>query len=79
MISTGQLIVILVVVLLLFGTKRLRNVGSDLGAAIKGFKKSLNEGEQEAQDKPAITQQDAQKPGERVIDNAAQPQDQKKS
>lgn len=79
MISTSQIIVILIVVLLLFGTKRLRNIGSDLGAAIKGFKKSMSDGEQEAQDKPAITQQDAQKPGERIIDNATQPQDQKKS
>lgn len=64
MISTGQIIVILVVVLLLFGTKRLRNIGSDVGAAIKGFKKSMSEGEQDAQQKPPADQQ----PG-RVIDN----------
>lgn len=36
-----ELIVILVIVLLLFGGKRLKNVGSDLGNAIKGFKKSM--------------------------------------
>jgi len=72
MISTGQIIVILIVVLLLFGTKRLRNVGSDLGAAIKGFKKSMNDGEQEAQQKPPADQQ----PG-RVIDNNTVAQDNK--
>ncbi|MFP5440852.1 MAG: twin-arginine translocase TatA/TatE family subunit [Gammaproteobacteria bacterium] len=74
MISTGQIIVILVVVLLLFGTKRLRNVGSDLGAAIKGFKKSMSDGEQEAQQqKPPADQQ----PG-RVIDNNTVAQDKQK-
>jgi len=46
-ISIWQLVIILVIILLLFGAKRLRNVGSDLGAAVKGFKKAVNEGEQE--------------------------------
>jgi sec-independent protein translocase protein TatA len=36
-----DLLVILVVVLLVFGTKKLRTIGSDLGAAVKGFKKGL--------------------------------------
>jgi sec-independent protein translocase protein TatA len=47
-IGIWQLLIILVIVLLLFGAKRLRNVGSDLGAAVKGFKKSMREGEQQA-------------------------------
>ena len=38
-ISVTQLIIIAVIILLLFGTKKLRNVGGDLGAAVKGFKK----------------------------------------
>lgn len=44
-------IVILVVVVLVFGTKRLKTVGSDLGEAIKGFRKSMNseEGQSPAQ------------------------------
>jgi len=46
-ISIWQLLIILVIVLLLFGTKRLKNIGSDLGGAIKGFRKSMNEGEKE--------------------------------
>jgi len=44
-ISIWQLLIILVIVILLFGTKRLKNIGSDLGGALKGFKKAVNEGE----------------------------------
>lgn len=47
-ISIWQLLIVLVIVILLFGTKRLKNIGSDLGGAMKGFKKAINEGE----DKP---------------------------
>ncbi|MFT6624016.1 MAG: sec-independent protein translocase protein TatA [Cycloclasticus sp.] len=46
-IGIWQLIIILVIVLLLFGTKRLRNLGGDLGGAIKGFKGAMKEGEKE--------------------------------
>ena len=42
-ISMWQLLIILVIVVLLFGTKRLKNIGSDLGGAIKGFKKAVGE------------------------------------
>ena len=44
-ISIWQLVIILVIVLLLFGTKRLRNLGGDLGGAIKGFKKAMTDEE----------------------------------
>lgn len=40
-IGIWQLLIILAIVLLLFGTKRLRNLGGDLGGAIKGFKKAV--------------------------------------
>lgn len=40
-ISIWQILIILAIVLLLFGTKRLRNIGGDLGEAIKGFKQSM--------------------------------------
>ena len=40
-----ELIIILVIVLLLFGGKRLKNIGGDLGGAIKGFKKSMKDSE----------------------------------
>lgn len=42
-ISPWSLVLILVIVLLLFGTKKLRNLGSDLGGALKGFKKALSD------------------------------------
>jgi sec-independent protein translocase protein TatA len=50
-ISIWQLLIVLVIVLLLFGTKRLKNIGSDLGGAIKGFRKSMTEGEKEEPEK----------------------------
>ena len=46
-ISVWQLLIILVIVLLLFGTKRLRNLGSDLGGALKGFRKSISDNDEE--------------------------------
>lgn len=45
--SIWQILIVLVIVLLLFGTKRLRNVGSDLGAAIKGFRTGMKDGKDE--------------------------------
>ena len=49
-ISVTQLLILLVIVMLVFGTKRLRNIGSDLGSAIKGFRKGM-EDEDEDEDK----------------------------
>jgi sec-independent protein translocase protein TatA len=46
-IGMRELVVILLVVLLVFGAKKLRTIGSDLGAAVRGFKKSMNDGEEE--------------------------------
>lgn len=43
MIGWRELIIILVIVLLVFGTKKLGNIGSDLGNAIKGFKKGMKD------------------------------------
>jgi twin arginine-targeting protein translocase, TatA/E family len=47
-ISIWQLLIILVIVVLLFGTKRLKGIGTDLGGAIKGFKKAVSEEEKDA-------------------------------
>lgn len=47
-LSIGHWLIVLVVVLLIFGTKKLRNLGGDLGGAIKNFKQSMKEGESEA-------------------------------
>lgn len=41
-ISLWQLLIILLIVVMLFGTKKLRGLGGDLGSAVKGFKKALN-------------------------------------
>ncbi|MDX1574022.1 MAG: twin-arginine translocase TatA/TatE family subunit [Methylophaga sp.] len=46
-ISVWQLLIILVIVVLLFGTKKIRSLGGDLGSAIRSFKSSLKEGEQD--------------------------------
>lgn len=60
-ISIWQLMIILVIVLLLFGTKKLRNLGSDLGSAVKGFRSAVKEGgeepKSEAED-PAMLEQE---------------------
>ena len=43
-ISIWQLLIVLVIVLLLFGTKKLRNLGTDLGGAVKGFRSTMKDG-----------------------------------
>jgi len=57
-ISVWQLLIILAIVVMLFGTKRLRTLGSDLGTAIKGFRSSIKDEE------PAEPKVDAQLPHE---------------
>ncbi len=49
-LSIGHWLIVLVIVLLIFGTKKLRNMGGDLGGAIKNFKNSMREGEADAKD-----------------------------
>jgi sec-independent protein translocase protein TatA len=41
-ISVWQILIVLLIVVLLFGTKKLRNIGGDLGEAVKGFKKGMD-------------------------------------
>ena len=45
-----ELVIILAIVILIFGGKRLKNLGSDLGGAIKGFKSSVNDAEKEEEE-----------------------------
>jgi len=47
MFDSKMLLVILLIALVIFGTKRLRSIGTDLGAAVKGFKQAMNDGESE--------------------------------
>lgn len=46
-ISIWQLLIVLAIVVMVFGTKRLRNLGGDLGSAIKGFRSAMREGDRE--------------------------------
>ena len=48
-IGPWQLLIILVIVLAIFGTKKLRNLGTDLGGAVKGFRSAMNEADQTAE------------------------------
>jgi sec-independent protein translocase protein TatA len=50
-LSTTHLIIFLVIIIVIFGTKKLRNIGSDLGGAVKGFKDGMKDGAE----KPAET------------------------
>ncbi len=52
-ISIWQLLIVLAIVIMLFGTKRLRTLGSDLGSAVKGFRKSMTEEPPAQKDEPA--------------------------
>lgn len=60
-IGPWQLLIVVILVVLIFGTKKLRNVGGDLGSAVKGFKKALSEDDtkdnQEDKAVDAITEQ----------------------
>jgi len=65
-IGPGSLILILVIVILLFGTKKLRNVGGDLGGALKNFRKSMKDGEDEAKSSTDDTAQIDKKDSEAI-------------
>ena len=78
--SIGSLVIILVIVLLLFGTKRLRSAGGDLGGAIKNFKKSMTDAKKdmmnEAEDKDKVEQ--VAKDDPKIIDAEVKVKDQDK-
>ena len=67
-IGIWQLLIVLAIILLIFGTKRLRNLGGDLGGAIKGFKKAMSE-EEKKEEQAKLNEQ--QKEGD-VIDSTAE-------
>ena len=64
-IGWAQLLIVLVIVLLLFGTKKLRSLGGDLGSAVKGFKKAIS-------DKDADFEEDTAKKTEEKIESKEQ-------
>ena len=59
-ISPTQLLIILVIVVLIFGTKKLRNMGGDLGSAFKNFKKAMNDDDKDTQT-PSVEEDPAKK------------------
>ena len=67
-IGIWQLLIVLAIILLIFGTKRLRNLGGDLGGAIKGFKSAMSDEEKKEEQKNAQIQE---KEGD-VIDATAE-------
>ncbi|QIL85527.1 twin-arginine translocase subunit TatA [Vibrio sp. HDW18] len=67
-ISIWQLLIIAVIVVLLFGTKKLRGIGGDLGSAVKGFKKAMSE------DETNPTTANQQKDADFATKNLEQPQ-----
>ena len=66
-ISIWQLLIVAVIVVLLFGTKKLGSIGSDLGASIKGFKKAMSDDDAK-QDK---TSQDADFTAKSIVEKPA--------
>lgn len=57
-ISIWQLVIILVIVVLIFGTKRLKGMGSDLGGAIKGFKEAVSTDDKDSDDATATNSEE---------------------
>jgi sec-independent protein translocase protein TatA len=75
-ISIWQLLIILVIVLLLFGTKRLKNIGSDLGGAVKGFRSAMGDAGKDKDDDEAKQIEDAK--AERTAEPVQKPEDKSK-
>ncbi len=53
-LSTTHLIIFLVIIIVIFGTKKLRNIGSDLGGAVKGFKDGMKDGTEKPPESPVV-------------------------
>ena len=58
--SIWHWLIVLLIVVMVFGTKKLRNMGGDLGGAVKGFKDGMKDGSQSADDKPVSQVANAQ-------------------
>jgi sec-independent protein translocase protein TatA len=60
-ISLWQLLIVLLIVVMIFGTKRLRSIGTDLGGAVKGFRKAMTDAEAEDEkEKKRLEEPDAE-------------------
>jgi sec-independent protein translocase protein TatA len=74
-IGIWQLVIILLIVILVFGAKKLRNIGGDVGSAIKNFKQAVKAGEDDDEDeaKPVETKSEKIIDGEVTSKNNPQP------
>ena len=54
-LSIWHWLIVLLVVVLIFGTKKLRNIGADLGGAVRGFKDGMREGDKAAESAPQVS------------------------
>jgi len=70
-ISITQLLIVLAIVILLFGTKKLRNIGGDLGGAIKTFKKSMKDEDDGKKTDDGDPEKLTEQKSERVIESEA--------
>jgi len=78
-ISVWQLLIILAIVLVIFGAKKLRNLGGDLGGAIKNFKQSMREGEESEKEKNTGEKKKIGEDSSKVIDAEVVSKDKQKS
>ena len=68
-LSIWHWLIVLLIVVMVFGTKKLKNIGSDLGGAVKGFKDGMKEGEQSVAEPAAkVTQDTARASSQDAID-----------
>ena len=72
-ISIWQLLIVFVIVILVFGTKKLRNLGGDLGGAVKGFKNAIND-DSKKEDKTTEQQSIAHEEKDATFDSTVEKQ-----
>ncbi len=79
-ISIWQLLIVLLIVLLVFGTKRLKNIGSDMGNAIKGFKGAMSDAGQEKKEeaKPEQLEETKAESADTVTENTVKSSEKEK-
>lgn len=77
-ISVWQLLIILAIVFMLFGTKRLRNLGGDLGGAIKGFKKAMSDEDKKAEESNPEKVENKSDSAEKVVNGESEKVDSNK-
>ncbi|EAR62488.1 Sec-independent protein translocase subunit TatA [Neptuniibacter caesariensis] len=78
-ISIWQLLIVLAIIILIFGTKKFKNIGSDLGGAVKGFKKAMTDEEKEKEQEKADQKQIKQEDADFTEANKADVKDEQKS